>query len=390
MARVRIINERTHAGRSGYENHDTGQLHDIVDYGEALSAVHRCEDDDPGINGGYLYIDHQTVTGGRVNQPRVGPYPNSGQDLRWIEDAACIPIQIWSEAMFTHHEFPFPVDEAAASAAAARSNPSRPSVDLPVFAIELKDLPGTLKGLGELLYKPKDPHEYGEIVAQIAESNVNFHFDYAPLVGDVTKMLQFHDLVEKRIKRLHRLRDRGLRSTISLGQDTFTDSGGAFSLGFYPLDTSPWKATTTADCKVWCRWEPTDDSLITMSSSEMRDLAWRAVTGMNISFATAWELLPWSWLIDWFSSIGDYLNAHRNTVPSYLADCLVMYHSIHTFETEDVQTTGYLNNISCSGIYARSETKRRKRVFPTITASMPFLDSRQASILGSISFLKSI
>jgi len=58
-----------------------------------------------------------------------------------------------------------------------------------------------------------------------------------------------------------------------------------------------------------------------IGSSEWTKRTTRALYGANITPEVAWNLLPWSWLIDWFGNIGDVMsNMSSNAVDNLTAD----------------------------------------------------------------------
>lgn len=66
-----------------------------------------------------------------------------------------------------------------------------------------------------------------------------------------------------------------------------------------------------------------------------RDLSAR-LYGADIDFKTLYDLVPWSWLVDWFTGFGDYLNVIEaiNTDPSLVNYGFVTYKSAGTLLTQ--------------------------------------------------------
>ena len=133
-------------------------------------------------------------------------------------------------------------------------------------------------------------------------------------------------------------------------------------------------------------WRPKD--LPPTASRHPTDLeVLRATFGLDVTLATIWEALPWSWLIDYFTTMGDYLGAHRNTVPASYDRICVMQHQ----RTESVYT---MNSSTFGGTWGGAtevyEFKRRTRHSNLLlpTAYLPMLGLGQLSILGSLAILK--
>jgi hypothetical protein len=107
---------------------------------------------------------------------------------------------------------------------------------------------------------------------------------------------------------------------------------------------------------------------------------------MTIDFSTGWELMPWSWLIDWGSNIGAFFAANRNIIPAVLSSTRLITHTRTVYQqTSSVTHSNYwrLNPFRVS-----LETKERKAVSIAPTAHFPFLSGKQLGILGSLAIVK--
>jgi len=257
----------------------------------------------------------------------------------------------------------------------ARTNPSRPVVDIPVFIGELGDLPRLVQRAG------------GGLIRELASANLSYQFGIKPLVSDLTAMLDFVDHVDKRMTELRALQESGLRRKRNLA------SGSAnATVASDPTNTAPiWvnvdcRIRRTTLVKTWgfVRWFPTGDFPAT--DRALLKLARRSVMGLTIDGSTAWELIPFSWLADWFSNTGDLLKANRNIVPCTHGPVNIMRRSYTEHRYSVISDT--------TGRYDRQwtihrETKSRVVATATLQAHMPLLSLRQLSILGSLIVLRS-
>jgi hypothetical protein len=241
-------------------------------------------------------------------------------------------------------------------------------VDLPVALLELKDFPSLLKDSGKFFYK------------KAAGANLKYQFGIKPLASDLAHMILFADVVNKRAIELNRLAERGLRRRIDIGEyeaEQFHNNVVVQSLfAFRERDVT---RKTKQKVSGYVEWKPTAESYPT-SPASIRRLAMKAALGLTVDFSTAWNLIPWSWLVDWCSSAGDYFTASRNIVPSTHGPVQVMRHTttVHTFPA-----IGDISACNCT-----TETKTRRRATPTpFSAHLPFLSKKQMSILGSIGLL---
>jgi hypothetical protein len=214
-------------------------------------------------------------------------------------------------------------------------------------------------------------------------ANLKYQFGIAPLVGDLVKLLNFQDQLERRIKELEKLASpRGLRRTVLIGEYSATSSKTlSCQSNQASILNRPFSGKSTLIMKAHVRWKPEVELLSIMKSSEsMRALARRAVLGLTLDASTAWELIPWSWLIDWGTNVGTYFKANRNIVPAQLHGVHIMRHTKTTWTTPNY-VSGLL---TMSGIKATRTAKTRNPSSVALTAHFPFLTGRQVGIVASL------
>jgi len=266
-----------------------------------------------------------------------------------------------------------PSTVTAATQAAARTNPSRPYVDVITNVLQLGEIALLLKDFT------------GSFVSRIGHTNLMYQFGIAPVVGDIVKLFNFQEQVERRVLELRRLiSDKGLRRTISIGvysaslrnpSETLQSAGELISRETF--------RNTVQEVKAHCRWIPSTAADHLGDTKAMRALARKAVLGLTVDFSTAWEIIPWSWLVDWCSSIGSYLAAHRNIVPATLDTVSIMRHTRTTLTSPSYSGPGarFLNLTALDYLY---ETKQRELSVVLPTAHFPFLSGKQMGILASL------
>lgn len=261
-----------------------------------------------------------------------------------------------------------PTDGELAAKLVADTNPSRPVVDLPVFVAQLGEIPRLFKGYGDNIFK------------NIANANLSYQFGIKPLVSDLMSLLNFQDEFAKRERELKALASGGLRCKRTLWSGSGQYSAERQTFYDYPFARHQIQRNTSE--KVWgfCRWVPSSNMPTTEDA--IRNLAKRAVLGLTFDFASAWELIPWSWLIDWCSSAGNFLQASRNIVPCSVTDVLIMSHKVTEMQAK--KTWSLDANLQGGDINSRLSTGSRSPATPTLSAHLPVLSLRQLSILGSI------
>jgi len=285
------------------------------------------------------------------------------------------PVSSWHIATFGR-----PSNGALAAKLLALTSPSRPVVDLPIAIAELRELPLLIRGHGDGFLK------------SLARGNLSYHFGIAPMISDLSSLLDFQDAFASRMRELNALKEGTLRRKRSLFRGAGYSSG-PFVVNSGTSNGGTINTTFTANTveEVWgfVRWKPsvgfpsTDDAL--------RRAARRAVLGLTVDFATAWNLIPWSWLVDWCSSTGDYLMSNRNIIPCTATGLCIMSHRTTRYQYTKTGGSFPLGLTMTSPIgpwIVKVESKTRSPVTPTLSAHLPILNARQLSILGSIGISK--
>lgn len=311
-----------------------------------------------------LTITHPTVEVGRVNGSRVSGfyrYEFNGYNPTNLSNVAYCPTAN-------------PVNTTElVTKALARMNPSRPTVDLPVFIFELKDFPRMLRHLGQVLS--------GHIKASdIAGGYIAWSFGWAPLISDVSKLIKLTKLIDDRMRWLSRL-EAGGKISKSLGKNDFPDSiVGSQALSIAGLT---WDVKRTESHKSWASAKSTLLGPLPTGFDDRRWLAARAALGLNISAASLWEALPWSWLIDYLSNVGDILDAGRGFIPHKVTNMCVMTTKTVQLIPANVHST---DGCSLTGGILKTVSKHRTVVAnPTVGISFsPVLTWHQTGILTSL------
>lgn len=271
-----------------------------------------------------------------------------------------------------------PSDGVVAAWLLNKTNPSRPEVDLPIFIGELKDIPGLIRIAGKNLMKKK------QFLRRGASANLEYQFGWAPLISDLFKLFTFQGAVDSRVKELKALKEGGLSRTRIMGTYSNHFNEGRVFQSLFSIWSGPVQKITNERVTGHVKWWPIDNGF-PKTDAAMLSLARRAALGWTLDASTAWELIPWSWLIDWCTNTGIYLGANRNIVPAWHTPVEVMRHQA------SIITSGRAVNVrgEMSPIYCEVESKSRRRAFPSLQAHLPFLNARQLSILGSIGILRS-
>nr|UJQ85643.1 MAG: hypothetical protein 1 [Leviviridae sp.] len=314
-------------------------------------------------DGHNLTINKLTVTGMVVKDQKYGGSITGS----WWKN--CQPDFVIQEnsSLYFHPSIPGrPTNEMLAAKLLAETNPSRPVVDMPLFIYELREVPDLLRKEG------------GDWVRKLASLNLKYHFGIKPLVNDLASLLSFSDEVAKRQKELEALAKSGLRRKRHLWDGSTTESRNV-TVNSTNRALLHVRSENSCSSQVWgfVNWFLENPE---MMKGDSRALAKKCVLGMTIDFATAWNAMPWSWLVDWCSNVGDILIAKRNLVGASHGPVQIM---------ETVKSSAVCRSESGDpglepGTWERITKTRRTVADVSPSAQLPILSLRQLSILGSI------
>lgn len=261
----------------------------------------------------------------------------------------------------------------------ARTNPSRASVLLPVFLLELREIPELIRYMGRVLLNPRKWSHLDPARAHLA-----MQFGWVPLISDLVRIARMQDSVDKRRKEFDRLYSgKGLKRRIDLGGGSSTGTKGEFAnFGNYRnfsvsvTETSSWKAWATV------HWVPNNPSALPPSDNDIR----RRLTGLTAQHITEsiWEALPWSWLTDYFINIGAVIKSGNRADARPNGGALMIEYT--TIASHPPAASG--SDILTMGIARKVERTRAPISYAGITASIPVLEARQLSILGALATVK--
>lgn len=309
-------------------------------------------------------------------------------DPPWDVEFQHYPVENQVDPVDSRTPFSFDAFNLA-QRAAALSNPSRPYVSVPQFIGEFRDFPKMLRDLPGLIKRNGD-----NLIEKVAKGHINWRFALKPLFNDLAKIANFQNAVNQRVRMLEKLREeKSLRRRASLGSDKHTDVIGTVYLQTAGFTFEVQKAIFyTQDVWATTRWQlesnvelPTGDKEIALWAKNLAS----GMTSKSAAFA-AWDLIPWSWLVDWFLPIGDYLAANNNSVPVRCTSiCLMRNTSSYAWYSNRT----FIWLVVEGQHFQREDRKWRQIVSPLILlhpplANLSFLNRGQLSILGSLVILK--
>jgi len=206
-----------------------------------------------------------------------------------------------------------------------RTKPGRPEASLGQFLIELRDLPKIpLQSLWWALTKaplkvwPRIILSRLKKYRSLGNEYLNVEFGWAPFIRDLRKVFYLMVNIDKRLAQIVRDNGRSIRRKATLSETssiTMADAGtvprpferlyrippstGApGSSSYYCYDSTSEKVWFSAAYRYWV--------------PDVQSWGWNARARLALFGALPtpellWEVLPWSWLIDWFSNVGDVI-----------------------------------------------------------------------------------
>jgi len=161
---------------------------------------------------------------------------------------------------------------------------------------------------------------------------LNVQFGWKPFVGDLIKMYQLYQQLDRRLAQIKRDNGRSIRRRRTISDTTestsatsvFPTNSSAFlpapPVGITATFSSSLTTQTVTKEKIWFvgsfRYYIPD-----VGSSQWTRRATLALFGLNPTPSLLWEVLPWTWLIGYFSNVGDVIsNMSTNAVDNLVSD----------------------------------------------------------------------
>lgn len=254
--------------------------------------------------------------------------------------------------------------------------------------------------IGQTAAEMRASEELNDLLTFAPKANIWYRWGWAPLVSDIRKMFSFTEAVSQRIKWLSALQSgkRVLKRRASLRNSTdwdppttaFAKTVGAFITG---------RRTVVYTEKVWCtvQWklsQGTKVSGVGLEGDPLWALANQLTFGISYQDALSalWQIMPWSWLVDWFLHVSTIIDATNNTIPLTWGDICLMRETTARAEIKLDDNAPDLSWCKPTGRYKQSEVRKRRLlvspILPFAPSMMPVFTSGQLSILGSLAVLR--
>lgn len=264
-----------------------------------------------------------------------------------------------------------------------RTNPYRPEVSIPVFTMDLVEL-ATLFRLN-----------LKKSLRGLGSNYLNISFGWLPFLKDLKTFVKITEAIERRMREFDSLvRIGGLKRTIKLDSfqaQSYEPNALLMSSPFTVYGPKHLEARYRISGGV--RWTPMIGTPTGMFPSseplERFNAAVKAVLDLDwreIHPDTIWELIPFSWLIDYFVNIDSVLRASRGRLLVYPRDIWIS-------ETIDYKTYVVGRTTSAAGVTLGDTTLRGKIINRKTQRdgwmfgpmpSFSFLNKSQAEIIAAL------
>lgn len=299
----------------------------------------------------------------------------------------------------------------------AEGNPSSSDISLPTFLAELKDMPSLVKNwygmfingakgikafrnsIGKSNSSITDAHLanlFTQIPEIVAAGHLTWRWAIAPFVRDVNLLLDASRLIQKRVDLLNKLANgRSIRTKVALGKTVkrlyeangylHTLNGSIYGRRVVDYTEMVWGTVS---------YSLPNGKLFPSMQANILAKARRLVFGITTyeAIATAWELMPWSWFVDWFAGIGTVIKANNNALGlTHGAVCIMRHASSET--SIDVNAALTDPWITLSGDYRETYDRKERYgnaspILPFAPTYLPVLTGKALSILGSLFVLQ--
>jgi hypothetical protein len=229
-----------------------------------------------------------------------------------------------------------------------------------------------------------------------------YRWGWVPLISDIRRMWSFSDRVNERIVWLSRLASgqRVIKRRATLRNTTDYDSPTTVALKSIGANIQG-RRTVVYTEKVWAtvQWKLDPSFVLSgvgLEGDPIWDLAHRLTFGITTQEALSalWEIMPWSWFVDWIFSVQTIQNATKNTIPLTWGPICLMRHTTATALVEPLTSSADLSWCRPNGVHRQSEDRKQRLivspVLPFAPSSMPVFTTGQWSILGALAAVKSI
>lgn len=349
------------------------------------TAVGRGPNGEPYYNGGFYIQNHADLQ----NIPQ--DVPNFTSELQWkLRDLADLR------------------NRGAEAFGAMR--PDEPDFSLANTLMEIKDVPQMLKQGLELLLSRMRRQSGRTSWSHAGEWFLAIEFGWLPLLNDIQTFTKAHNAKQKRLTQLIRDEGKPVKRRRKLRDDDRVfikesgHHGSPYYVGALPFLTiyqygdgeASYETTYDRDANTWCVGQ-----FRYVLPPGPRDVAWkkkmlRYIMGFRPTPSVIYNMIPWSWLVDYFSDLKHFVAA---VSPGVSDNCVMDYGylmrtrswSRTTSVTQNVRAPDGNSVAISTALIDSTHVKMRVKADPFGFSPIPPLDltPKQLAILAAIPLSRS-
>lgn len=285
-----------------------------------------------------------------------------------------------------------PNDAFLKTKALSNMNPNKPVVSILPFLAEFRDIPNLVRNLGRLMIRKgsKSKKIRDSRPSDIPDAWLSWSFGWQPLINDAMALFDMTARIEERKSYLRNLangayiRRKLQNESFELPPLDFTILNG--SVSGQPAIKAVYRRKTRV--RSWFTANAVIQIPLPAEDLAMQKLATQMAYPLSATPDDLWELLPWSWLADYFVNIGDVLDAQRGGIPWKCTRMCVMTEAWSRNEiSQYYKTKNTTASCNLNG-YAETHTLKRK-VYSNPTPSIGFAPLLSDGEIANISALSS-
>jgi len=200
----------------------------------------------------------------------------------------------------------------------SKVRPDLTTVSVPNFIIDIAQLKALFKLWSRNLSLAKN----------LAGAHLNYKFGWKPTVGDVRAMLNAVISLEAKLKEFKEqcgvLQERNF-----LNERQSLQKSGTFNMGGDPAYFVEWRAILQSVVQSHFKFIPRP--LLALGGIDIQLRGYIDTLGFELNPGILWDAIPFSFVVDWFLNVGDFLNGIKIDaleLPIELVDSAVSYKEI--------------------------------------------------------------
>lgn len=262
------------------------------------------------------------------------------------------------------------------------SHPGEPTISIPNFLYELRELPNMFRHYAKIVKRAKSGKP--PTGKDGANEWLAYNFGWKPLYNDLRSLYNVAEGVKRQARRYAKAKALGHISTRGKrgkAQKAYTKNGVVFDVaGLGSSSTQSVEVEGESWTTAW--WQASDNlPLYALLQGGHRNLLLDQL-GLDVSFQTIWNMIPWSWLVDWCTDASSLINIYSNRGGFKFLSAVMMEHvtQMHTYTPARNNPHTWTDPVGIS-----YESKRRTVVTPSLAdVGMNIFTAHQMSILAAL------